>query len=46
MVVGNDFGDPDGYGTDAFNDTASNTQIFWPADATYGDNFTDCGSGS
>ena len=46
MVVGNDLGDPDDYGTDALNDTASNTQLFWPADPTYGDNLTDCGSGS
>ncbi len=46
IVVGNDFGDPDDYATDAWNDAMSNTQQFWPADATYGDNFTDCGSGS
>lgn len=46
IIVGNDLGDPDPYGTDALVDTASNTQIFYPADATYGDNFTDCGSGS
>jgi hypothetical protein len=46
MVVGNDLGDPDDYGTDALVDSASNTQLFWPGDATYGDNFTNCGSGS
>lgn len=46
MVVGNDLGDATDYGSDALNDAASNTQLFWPADATYGDNFTDCGSGS
>lgn len=46
MVVGNDLGDPDDYGTDALNDAGANTQLFWPNDATYGDNFTDCGSGS
>lgn len=46
MVVGNDLGDPDDYGTDALVDTASNTQLFYPNDATYGDNFSDCGSGS
>lgn len=46
MVVGNDLGDPNNYGSDALTDSASNTQLFWPADATYGDNFTDCGSGS
>jgi hypothetical protein len=46
IVVGNDLGDSGDYGTDAIGDTASNTQLFWPADATYGDNFTDCGSGS
>lgn len=42
MVVGNDFGDPADYGTDALNDAGTNTRLFWPADATYGDNFTDC----
>lgn len=41
-VVGNDFGDPADYGTDALNDTATNTQLFFPSDATYGDNFTGC----
>lgn len=46
MVAGNDLGDPDDYGTDALNDAGANTQLFWPADATYGDNWTDCGSGS
>jgi len=46
MVVGNDLGDASDYGSDALNDTASNTQTFWPADATYGDNYVDCGSGS
>ena len=46
MVVGNDLGDPDDYGTDALNDTGANTQLFYPADVIYGDNFTDCGTGS
>jgi hypothetical protein len=46
IVVGNDLGDPDDYGTDALNDNGANTQLFWPNDATYGDNFTDCGTGS
>lgn len=46
IVVGNDLGDPDDYATDALGNTASNTQLFYPADATYGDNWTDCGSGS
>lgn len=46
MIVGNDLGDPDDYATDALNDGGANTQLFWPADATYGDNYTDCGSGS
>lgn len=46
MVVGNDLGDPDDYATDALIDTGANTQLFYPSDATYGDNFTDCGTGS
>lgn len=46
MVVGNDIGDPDDYATDALGDTGANTQLFYPSDATYGDNFTDCGTGS
>lgn len=46
IVVGNDLGDPDVYGTDALIVTAANTQLFYPADALYGDNYTDCGSGS
>lgn len=46
MIVGNDLGDTDDYATDALIDTGSNTQLFYPNDATYGDNFTDCGSGS
>jgi hypothetical protein len=44
IVVGNDLGDPADYGTDALNDTATNTALTWPSDATYGDNFTDCSS--
>lgn len=46
MVVGNDLGDSGDYATDAIVDNAANTQLFWPNDATYGDNFTDCGTGS
>lgn len=46
MIVGNDFGDPDNYGTDALADAGANTQLFYPNDGTYGDNFTDCGTGS
>lgn len=46
MVVGNDLGDPDDYGSDALSDSGANTQLVYPADATYGDNFTDCGTGS
>lgn len=45
MVVGNDLGDPDDYTTDALIDGGANTQLFWPA-GLYGDNFTDCGTGS
>lgn len=46
IVVGNAFGDCDGYTTDCLIDNGANTQLFYPADATYGDNFTDCGTGS
>lgn len=46
MVVGNDLGDVDDYATDALIDSGANTQLFYPNDATYGDNFTDCGTGS
>lgn len=46
LVAGNDLGDPDSYGTDALADTAANTRLSWPNDVIYGDNFTDCGSGS
>jgi hypothetical protein len=41
-VVGNDLGDPAGYGTDALNDAGTDTQLSWPDDATFGDNFTVC----
>lgn len=46
MVVGNNLGDPNDYGTDALADTGSNTQLTYPGSMTYGDNFTDCGTGS
>jgi len=46
MVVGNDLGDCDLYTSDCLTDTGANTQLFYPNDATYGDNFTDCGTGS
>ena len=46
MVWGNDLGDPDDYATDALIDAGANTQLFYPNDATYGDNLTDCGTGS
>lgn len=42
MVVGNDLGDPADYATDALIDGGTNTQLTWPADPTYGDNFTGC----
>jgi len=41
IVVGNSLGATTDYGTDVLNPGAD-TQLFWPADATYGDNFTDC----
>lgn len=41
-VVGNDLGDPVDYGTDALNDAGTNTQLTYPNDPVYGDNFTDC----
>jgi hypothetical protein len=42
IVVGNVLGDPADYGTDALNDAGTDTQLFYPNDATYGDNFTAC----
>lgn len=42
IVVGNILGDPADYGTDALTDAGTDTQKFWPADATFGDNFTIC----
>lgn len=40
-VVGGDFGDVSEYqGSPAFNDAGTGTRITWPADATYGDNFS------
>lgn len=46
MVWGNDLGDPDDYVIDALIDAGANTQLFYPNDATYGDNLTNCGTGS
>lgn len=46
MVVGNDLGDCDDWDIDCLLDNGLNTQLFYPADASFGDNFTDCGSGS
>lgn len=40
VVVGNSLGDPAQYGTDALVDSGTNTQLAYPNDATYGDNFT------
>ena len=43
IVVGNDLGPSADYGTDALSTAGStNTQLTYPADPTYGDNFTDC----
>jgi hypothetical protein len=39
-VVGNDFGTISSYGTGAYNDSGTGTVNEYPADATYGDNFT------
>lgn len=46
MVVGNDLGDPADYATDALIDSGIDTQVFYPADIVYGDNFTICPPGS
>lgn len=43
IVVGNRLGDPADYGTDALTDSGTDTQLTYPNDPTYGDNFTDCG---
>lgn len=40
IVVGNSLGDPSNYGTDALNNAGTNTELTYPNDATYGDNFT------
>lgn len=44
VVVGNVLGDPADYGTDALTDAGTNTQLVYPNDPMYGDNFTVCGS--
>ena len=41
-VAGNDLGDPSTYATDALIDAGTDTQLTWPNDPTYGDNFTIC----
>lgn len=43
-VVGNDL--TDSGQTAPLSDSGTNTQLFWPADVTYGDNFVYCGVGS
>lgn len=45
IVVGSNLGDPTDYGTDALNDAGTDTQLFYPNDATHGDNFTVPGGG-
>lgn len=42
IVVGNVLGATGDYGTDALNDNGSSTILFYPNDATYGDNFIGC----
>lgn len=42
-IVGNVFGNPADYGTDAYIDAGISTQTVWPNDISYGDNFTNCG---
>ena len=46
IVVGNSGGDPADFGTDAINDQGTDTQLTYPSDATYGDNFFRSGSSS
>lgn len=46
VVVGNALGDPADYGTDALEDNGADTQLTYPNDPTYGDNFTACPPGS
>ncbi len=46
IVVGNSGGDPSDFGTDALNDQGTDTQLEYPSDATYGDNFFRSGSSS
>lgn len=41
VIVGNDLGDPDDYGTDAMAPGSGNI-LTYPNDPTYGDNFTGC----
>jgi hypothetical protein len=41
-VVGNNLGAQANYGTGAIDDNGTNNQLTWIADATFGDNFTDC----
>lgn len=40
VIVGNSLGEASLYGTDALLDAGTDTQLFYPADAVYGDNFT------
>lgn len=42
QIVGNDLGDPADYVTAPIIDGGTNTQLYFPNDFTYGDNFTLC----
>jgi hypothetical protein len=44
VVVGNVLGNSADYGTDALNDTGTNTVLEYPTDPVYGSNIVDCGS--
>ena len=43
IVVGNVLGLAANYGTSGLNDSGTLTQLFYPSDPNYGDNFVDCG---
>ncbi len=46
IVVTNSLGLATDYGTSGLNDAGTLTQLSYPADINYGDNFIDCGAGS
>lgn len=41
-IVGNSLGDPSQYTVGAIDDNGTNTQLTYPNDPTYGDNFSTC----